>query len=262
MATPTPLVVGVFQREVDARQAVTALYHAGFIKDQLGLAFLGRKAVPHNLAGELVRLGLPADQADYYNSEFQAGRFILSVRPHEREREAVRILREMGAYNYAQREALAPALTDTNTQSDMGDENVSTLEANETRSVPLRAEVLHAEKQRVQSGEVRFHKEIVTEEQSIDVTVKHEEVHILHHPLEKGRIADTPIGADETLRIPVSEERVHVTKVPYVTEEVSLGKRAVEETRQITGTVRREVPHLEKEGEPHLHVNQHSEHVE
>ena len=62
--------------------------------------------------------------------------------------------------------------------------------------------------------------------------------------------SDTPIGqGDETLRVPVREEQVSVEKRPVVTEEISVGKQTVQETQQVSGTVRREEARIEAEGD-------------
>jgi uncharacterized protein (TIGR02271 family) len=122
------------------------------------------------------------------------------------------------------------------------------LEAGEAR-IPLREEQLNVEKQRVQKGEVRIHKEVVTEQQRIDVPVTREEVVIEHLPASEARIADTPISQGETIRIPVSEEQVNVTKQTVETGEIDVKKRAVQDEQRVSGTVRREEPRIEKSGD-------------
>lgn len=264
MATYPPLIMGVFRREADAEQALNALYQAGFTRNQIGFAFRERKAAPQNLLDDLVRLGVPQDRAGYYDNEFQSGQTIVSVQANGREQEAADILRRFGAYDYDSRDTAAPPAVDTTAppdaytataqpevygrsqQADIGDER---------RSMPIREEVLDVEKQRVRQGEVRLHKEVVTEEQRLDVPVTHEEVYIQHRPVAERRVSDVPIGEDEVIRIPVTGEEVNVTKTPVVTGEVVVGKQAVEERRQITDTVRREEPRLETEGQPRVRTN-------
>ena len=51
------------------------------------------------------------------------------------------------------------------------------------------------------------------------------------------------------LWIPVREEQVPVEKQPVVREEVSLGKRPVQETKRVSDTVRSEEAHVEREGD-------------
>jgi uncharacterized protein (TIGR02271 family) len=122
------------------------------------------------------------------------------------------------------------------------------LESEEAR-MPLREEQLNVEKQRVQKGEVRVHKEVVTEQQRIDVPVSHEEVVIEHIPASEARAADTPIGQSETIRIPVSEDQVNVTKQTVETGEIDVKKRNVQGEQRVSGTVRREEPRIEKSGD-------------
>ncbi|HEX2172186.1 MAG TPA: general stress protein [Dehalococcoidia bacterium] len=54
-------------------------------------------AVAGGLLGALVGLGIPEEEAGYYNAEFEAGRVIVTVRANGRPAEAERILREAGA---------------------------------------------------------------------------------------------------------------------------------------------------------------------
>ncbi len=120
----------------------------------------------------------------------------------------------------------------------------------ERRSLKLREEQLRAEKERVQSGEVQLHKDVVTEQKSINVPVTHEEVVIERRPASGDQVDNAaPIGEGETIRVPVSEEQVNVTKEPVVTGEVAIGKRAVQENQQVTDTVKREEARLDRTGD-------------
>jgi uncharacterized protein (TIGR02271 family) len=47
----------------------------------------------------------------------------------------------------------------------------------------------------------------------------------------------------------VHEEQVSVEKRAVVTEEIGIGKRKVQETEQVSGTVRREEARIEGEGD-------------
>ncbi|TME64925.1 MAG: YsnF/AvaK domain-containing protein [Chloroflexi bacterium] len=64
-----------------------------------------------------------------------------------------------------------------------------------------------------------------------------------------GQPSDTPIGEGETYRVPVREEQVTVDKQPVESEEVSLGKRQVQETQRVSDTVRREEARVERQGD-------------
>ena len=117
------------------------------------------------------------------------------------------------------------------------------------QALRLREEQLRAEKQQVQKGEVRLHKDVVEEQQGIDVPVRHEEVTVERRAFDQPQPTDMPIGQDEDIRVPVSEEQVNVTKQPVETGEVRLKKRQQEEQKHFTETTRREEERLEPNGD-------------
>ena len=55
------------------------------------------------VAGALIGSGVPEDEANYYHSEFEAGRTIVTVRADARYDDAVAILRRAGAYDMSTR---------------------------------------------------------------------------------------------------------------------------------------------------------------
>ena len=120
--------------------------------------------------------------------------------------------------------------------------------AETAETVPLREEELQVQKRPVQAGEVGFRKEVVTEQQTLDVPVTREEVVLERHPVEP-RPADRRVGEGEPLEVPVRKEEVTVEKQPVVYEEVEVGKRAVQDTERVSGTIRREVADVETEGD-------------
>ena len=124
-----------------------------------------------------------------------------------------------------------------------------TVRAEGEQTVQLREEELRANKETVQAGEVGVRKEVVAEEQTVDVPVRREEVVIERRPVEGRAPAQGEIGEGEEIRVPVMAERADVEKETVVTEEVSIGKRQVEETEQVTDTVRREEARLERSGD-------------
>jgi uncharacterized protein (TIGR02271 family) len=120
------------------------------------------------------------------------------------------------------------------------------------RALQLREEELQARKQTVETGKVRIGKEVVSEQQTLQVPVTREEVTVERHRVER-RPAEGAIGeTDETIRVPVHQEQVSLEMRAVVTEEVNVGKRNVEETKQVYGTVRREDARIENEGDVDL----------
>src|SRR3989440_10636703 len=94
------IVAAVFQDESQAQQAMADLQHAGFTDDQI------RYSVHKGGAGildSLLGLGFSQEEAEYYNSEFLAGRTIVTVKDDARQQEAAAILQRNGAYDASRR---------------------------------------------------------------------------------------------------------------------------------------------------------------
>jgi len=84
----------------------------------------------------------------------------------------------------------------------------------------------------------------------MEVPVTREEVVIERHPVDRRPADRADFRAEgETIRVPVTEERVSVEKTPMVTEEVTVGTRAVQDTEHVAATVRREEAHVERRGD-------------
>ncbi len=113
-------------------------------------------------------------------------------------------------------------------------------DVDDARRMQLREERLNIDKERVQSGEARIGKNVVSERQSVDVPVYHEELFIERRPVSGAAAATGSIGDGEDIRVPLTEERVNVGKTTVVTEDVAVGKRRVEGTEHVADTVRRE----------------------
>jgi uncharacterized protein (TIGR02271 family) len=343
----------------------------GILATTIGGAALG--AAAGGLLGALTNMGVPEEEAQYYQGEFEQGRTIVTVRTSDRQREAIDILRRHGAYDATTRNADMAGTTgittdttpvgagsgygmsqgnasDFNTMEDTNVarnknqdqftsgrwddfspqyrnfwqqrygskggrwedfeptyrygwemrnnpqyQNMSWAQAEpnlrqdwETRypnkpwkqtssmlretwdddifasqgqgysdqegqRVQIREEQLQAQKQPVQTGEVRIGKKVTEEQQSINVPTMREEVFVERVDTAP-RPADQPITGNEndTIRVPVVEEQVQVTKQPVVTGEVVVGKRQVQDNQQVTDTVRREEPRIEQQGDVNI----------
>lgn len=107
------------------------------------------------------------------------------------------------------------------------------------RRLQLREERLNVGTERVQTGEASVRKEVVTEHRTVEVPVQREELVIERRP-GSGQAATGAVGDAETIRVPLSEDRVNVSKDTVVTEEVNVGKRAVTDTQKVEADVRKE----------------------
>jgi uncharacterized protein (TIGR02271 family) len=177
------------------------------------------------LAGSLVGMGVPDEDARYYEDEFKQGRVLLTVKADGRADEAREILERAGAYDATRREAAMGAVEGRD-------------------GVELREEKLRADKETVQSGEVRVGKRVVTEQKQIEVPVTREEAVIERHPVGE-RPASGSVGSDDEVRVPLREEKVRIEKEPVVTEEISVGKRQRQDTERVSETVKREEAEIE-----------------
>ena len=114
------------------------------------------------------------------------------------------------------------------------------------RSVQLREEQLNVRKERVQTGEVQLRKEIVEELRTVQVPVMREEVYVERRQVIDGQYDGSPLTENEIIRIPIMEERIEVTKRPVVVEEVIIGKRKIQEIKEMKDTVRKEEAQIEQ----------------
>jgi uncharacterized protein (TIGR02271 family) len=204
------------------------------------LAGAGIGAAAGGLIGALAGMGVPEEDARHFDQGFQAGGTLVTVNAGSRAEEARECLYESGADLGSMGRGLTGSMTSgTARDFDRG---------SDTERVELREEELRAEKERVQAGEVRLRKEVVSEERTIEVPVTREEVVIERRPAGEGRRASGDIDEGEEIRIPLMEEEVRVEKTPVVREEVTLKKREVKGTEQVSDTVRREEARVEQTG--------------
>ena len=115
----------------------------------------------------------------------------------------------------------------------------STADPDEVR-VPVIEEELVANKTLREAGEVVIRKEVHTEHKTIDVPVLREEVHVERRAVNQPATGEVGDFRDETIRMPIREEEVEITKRPVVREEVRVTRTAHAEERAAEGTVRRE----------------------
>lgn len=252
----TNTTVGYFQTRSQAEKALEELRKAGFRSDQIGMAagqeaeqssesfwhkvipFMGNKVEYEYNVGQLQSslegAGVNRERARYFEYLLAHGNgAIVTVSASGREQEAERIIEQAGG-NVGQ-EAATFQYPEARTQPASGRQRIQLL-----------GEVLRIHKERVPLGEVRLRKEVVTETQNVQVPTSREELVIERHPGGEA-MASEEIGQQPEIRVPLSEEQVRVEKKPVVREDVEVGKRSVEQTRNVSEQVRREELHVEKD---------------
>jgi uncharacterized protein (TIGR02271 family) len=205
------------------------------------------------MVGALIGLGIPEEEAAYYQGEFEAGKVVVTVQAGDRVREAEEILSRNYAYNIHSEgdssggmgmRMQAPA---SGTGAMAGDAFGSARAAS-GETIQVKEEELHATKHPVETGEARVRKEVRTETKTLEVPVEREEIVVERRPVRKDA-AGADFREGQEIRIPVREEEVDVTKTPVVTEEVKVGKRTVQDTEQVSGQVRKERVQIDREGD-------------
>jgi uncharacterized protein (TIGR02271 family) len=114
--------------------------------------------------------------------------------------------------------------------------------------VPVAEERLEVEKQQVERGSVRVHKDVVEEQQTVDVPLREEEIRVERHAA-RGEFGSGDVPADAfeetTYEIPIRGEEVDVSKRAVVREEIDISKDVRERTEHVSDTVRREEVHID-----------------
>ncbi|MBV9848200.1 MAG: YsnF/AvaK domain-containing protein [Armatimonadetes bacterium] len=232
MTTTQNAIAGYFADRASAERAVRDLIAAGFNENEIDLAPY-RSAATGQYAGSQPYLEsasyLNRTNADADYAAGHAGGYTVTV-TGSRASESRAILERDGA--------------------DISDRVNPALAQEGVQRIQLREEQLTARKQRVQAGEVRVHKDVVTETKTIDVPVTHEELVIERRPVTGQAASAAPIGQDTAdIVVPLSREEATLEKQTVVREEVEVGKRSVTETERLSDTVRREEARIENTGD-------------
>src|SRR5215208_6844104 len=160
------------------------------------LAGAGIGAAAGGLIGALAGMGVPEEDARHFDQGFQAGGTLVTVNAGARTEEARECLSESGA-------DLGSVGRGMRTSATAADRSPGSSEA--SQRIELHEEELRAEKERVQVGEVRVRKEVVSEDRTLEVPVTREEVVVERRPAA-GRTGSGSIDEDEEIRIPLMEE--------------------------------------------------------
>ena len=221
--------------------------------------------VNHSLTG----MNIPEHRSRYFSQRFRSSSdgAMITVNAGDRVTEAERILRDNGAdlgdtasetADYSSRDYSASA---TGAAEAVADRTRRTADYGETRraaedeaidrdragytaeglqNIQLLGEVLRVHKDRINRGEVVVRKDIITETQNVQVPVTREELVVERRDVTGDTPARGAVGENQEVRIPLTEETASIDKGTVVREEVAVGKRPVQEVRDLSGDVRRE----------------------
>lgn len=112
--------------------------------------------------------------------------------------------------------------------------------------------VLHEERvnvgtERREAGQARLRKYVVTEQQTVEVPVSHEEVHVVRQPLNERVDGNVKLGEEEQV-VTLHEERPVVSKETVATERVGLETQEVQSTQRVQTEVGHEEVRVEQDG--------------
>ena len=110
-------------------------------------------------------------------------------------------------------------------------------------SILLTEERLDVSKE-LKEQQTKIIKEPVTETKTVEVPVTHEEISIERRPPSSGEgqvASNGPITSTEEINVPLKNEEVEVSKTPYAKEEVTVKKKPVTETMEVTEEVTSEL---------------------
>ncbi len=113
--------------------------------------------------------------------------------------------------------------------------------------VDLHEEEMSATVREVDRGAVQIEKDVVTEEQTLEVPVTEERVNVQRRTVDRPVSAGDDAFREGTIEVPVYGEEVDVQKQARVVEELEIDKEAVQATERVTGTVRREEVNIDGE---------------
>jgi uncharacterized protein (TIGR02271 family) len=271
-----PVVIGLFPYASDARRALHALHEHRFSSDQIAAAFRelalppseetsvplqgsgkwfgqlrqlyrgdervenagreakenGRGAMSVGFEAMLAQVDLSPEDALVLDRDLDRGSAIVTVRAGTRNQEAQMLLEQRGAH-IVRGQNRGAATEETAATVVQSTPFTSPAEA-APGHIQLFGEVLRVRKEKVSSGDVRVRKESVTHMETVQVPVTREHL-VVEHSDGSGRD-----DAEHAMRIPLSEERVHIDKETVLREEYKVGKREITQNESVSDTVRRE----------------------
>jgi uncharacterized protein (TIGR02271 family) len=123
--------------------------------------------------------------------------------------------------------------------------NVGTAQTNLTDQdhivVPVHEEELVATKREREAGEVQITKNVVAEERTLEVPITEERVQVTRRVVDRAGDSGDMAFREETIEVPLTTQEVDLQKRVRVSEEIEIDREQVQTTQAVTGTVRREV---------------------
>ncbi|ACB59923.1 conserved hypothetical protein [Exiguobacterium sibiricum 255-15] len=198
-------------------------------------------------AGAFSGMGLDRTESEEYRRQVQNGKLVLYVDSeygdsYEKHNQSYGVASDMnGDQGYGTTSGVDRNQDYDNSSKTDRTSSIAPDAGTEEERLRLHEERLNVDKERVQTGEVNVSKRVVEDQQSIEVPVEREEVYVERRPVNESETrTDAFVDENDSIHVPLSEERVVVSKQDVVTEEIVVGKRKVQDTETVSETVRRE----------------------
>ena len=107
--------------------------------------------------------------------------------------------------------------------------------------VPVHEEELVATKREREAGEVTITKNIVEEQRTLEVPITEERVQVTRRVVDRVGDGDEMAFREETIEVPLTTQEVDLEKRVRVSEEIEIDREAVQTSQSVTGTVRKEI---------------------
>jgi len=120
------------------------------------------------------------------------------------------------------------------------DADTGHIEDTDTIDVTLTEEELTARTRDVERGQVRIDKDVITEEQTLEVPVTEERVHVSRRVVDRDVQPGDTAFEEGVIEVPVYGEEVELEKRTRVREVLEITKDRVQDTERVSGTVRHE----------------------
>ncbi|HEY0755245.1 MAG TPA: hypothetical protein VGD98_14895 [Ktedonobacteraceae bacterium] len=122
-ATPLSTVIGVFPTRDQANKAIDELRHTNFSYDHIRIVergtggfadtlkgiFTGKTTTASNAADDLVKMGMPEYEAQYYQGHLDSSYVLVIMNADDRPEEAFNVMRQKGAFDINSRLRISPA---------------------------------------------------------------------------------------------------------------------------------------------------------
>lgn len=271
------VVIGLFSRASDARRALNVLREHHFSADQAVAAFRDplpapaeieqvaipvrgsgawfgqlrqiyhgddrventqpggdRQTAPAPFDAMLSQLDLSPQDALVLNRDLERGAAIITVAAGARNAEARTLIEQYGARIVHSHHLKDQAITASKAGTVVTSAPFSSPREADPGHIQLFGEVLRVHKEKVDTGEVHVRKESVTSMETVQVPVTREHLVVERSDENGGTVPENAI------RVPLSEERVHIDKDTVLREEYKVGKREVTQNESVSDRVRRE----------------------